>query len=370
MGWTERTAGTAWLVALSALSCGRSGLDVDGTDAAARAVVEAGPADISDGAAALLSYGVVAADYSRAIDRIVLIGTDEALHLVDPHTLDDQAIPLEGGVSVSVTPDGLHAAVGQQTSNIKPRVLYYDLTSRMLAGSFALGDNQLGSVLSGASPFVYAIPEDTTGFGGILQVDVSTGVVTGVGGGSGLTVEFMRPGSVSSDGLHMVLVGDDPQCERLAYVSLSDAGFGRAVVVPNEESSPSRFPCCGGWMTLDDSQIYLTCGDILGTTTLKPTASIPPVITDADFHSNDGTVAVLATIDDGFPTELEVLYVATLGIERSEHLPPIRLGGVDTQTYGLYVFHDAAGTGIFAIIAAPIPMASGASPEAVAIVPL
>jgi hypothetical protein len=61
-----------------------------------------------------LPYNVVSAAYDKPLDKLVLISSDpNELHIYDPQTHADQAVPLAlAPLSVAVRPDGLFAAVG------------------------------------------------------------------------------------------------------------------------------------------------------------------------------------------------------------------------------------------------------------------
>ena len=61
-----------------------------------------------------LGYSVVAADYSKALDRVVIIiNSPKELHIYDPIGRSDQIVPLpKTPLFLSVGPDGLSAAVG------------------------------------------------------------------------------------------------------------------------------------------------------------------------------------------------------------------------------------------------------------------
>ena len=79
----------------------------------------------------ILSYDVVDAEYSKPLNRIVAVSSDQpALHVLDPETFQEVSVtlPLEP-TSVSVAPDGLTAAVGHTGPPGSGRVSLVDLVA-------------------------------------------------------------------------------------------------------------------------------------------------------------------------------------------------------------------------------------------------
>ena len=305
----------------------------------------------------LLPYRVLSADYSRALDLMVIVGTDDALHLVDPHTLSDTPISLSGGVYVSVSPDGLRAAVAQQA---QLQVTYLDLAARSLLGTYQLGQNPPGYLLFAGSDHVYVMPTSPLPGDGLIDVALTTSQASGVK----LPGSFI-PGSVSRDGGIMFLV--DSTCATLWRFFMTDDGG-----IAQEQQSFDQ-PCCAAWITPDNADVYLGCGQVLGAGSLQQTTSLSAaaIVTAVDFYSMDKTVAVLAAPDGGggLATQLQTYDIQSLGLLRTQALPPIEIDGSPAPSFGRYVFHDTAGTKTFAIIAAPKSAAHAPDQLTFAIVP-
>src|SRR5215471_10566781 len=68
----------------------------------------------ADAQPAMLSFRPAAAAYSKALDRIILVsGNPNVLHIYDPVSGSDLKVSLtQPPLSLSLSPDGLHAAVG------------------------------------------------------------------------------------------------------------------------------------------------------------------------------------------------------------------------------------------------------------------
>jgi hypothetical protein len=119
-----------------------------------------------------LGYGVIDAAYSRAIDRIVIV-TDKgnAAHLVDPHDMNDVSIPLPiTPASVSVSPDGAHAAVGHDGF-----ISYVDLMAHSVLHTWNVSA-PFGDVALSNS-YVYGFPSSDQ-WVSLYVVDVSSGATT------------------------------------------------------------------------------------------------------------------------------------------------------------------------------------------------
>ena len=76
-----------------------------------------------------LPYAVIAAAYSRSLERMVMVGDDQALHIYDPASCVNRRVPLpRTGLSVSLHPSGKEAVVGHDG-----RLTVVDLMSESVA---------------------------------------------------------------------------------------------------------------------------------------------------------------------------------------------------------------------------------------------
>jgi hypothetical protein len=199
-------------------------------------------------AVARLPHRVVDADYSAALDRLVLVSKDPpALYLHDPRTHAETAVPLAGApTSVSVSPDGLFAAVGHANA-----VSHVDLTlatARRLAVS-----GNVAEVALSDDGHVFAFSADASGHIQILTVSTTTGEETdGLSELTGLPSARVRPGAPS---LYLVGGGYSGWVERF------DISAGLPLLA---SISPSSYGCGGGlWMTDSGDRVITRCGTVL-----------------------------------------------------------------------------------------------------------
>ena len=125
-----------------------------------------------------LPFHAIAAEYSKPLDRIIIVSANpNVLHMIDGVTHDDRtvALPLTP-LAISVSPDGLHAAVGHDGL-----VSYVNLSTAALDKTFPITASAAGLILSNASIFTFQ-----QWSGPSLMVDIATGHVQNWGGYFGL----------------------------------------------------------------------------------------------------------------------------------------------------------------------------------------
>jgi uncharacterized protein (TIGR03437 family) len=125
-----------------------------------------------------LSFEVVDAQYSRGLDRVIMVTANpNQLVVYDPfaqQVTGTVALPLPPS-NVSVAPDGLHAAVGHNAW-----ISYIDLTKPTLAKTIAIACDVLEALIGGGD-YIYALPRRDQ-WTKIFVVRISTGAdVSGSG---------------------------------------------------------------------------------------------------------------------------------------------------------------------------------------------
>ena len=225
---------------------------------------------------------MIDAAYSRAIDRIVLVtDTGNAVHLVDPHTLDDVSIALPSvPASVSVAPNGTHAAIGHDGF-----ISYVDLMEQAVThtwnASAPFGDVALSNT------YVYGFPSSNQ-WVSMHVVDVSTGVDAPVG-----NIYAGMQGAVNPDGTTLFGVDTELEPDSLYAFDLTN---GAQPVQGNMYFGDEQPPCGALWISMDGSRLYTGCGYVFnanGLTYFGSLSASGQVVAGVDDWSADGTVAVL-----------------------------------------------------------------------------
>jgi chitinase len=300
---------------------------------------------VDSGAVTVLAYGVISADYSRALDRMVLLGTDSALHLLDPHTMADSPVPVGGASYVTVSPDGIHAAVVLGAASA---IAYYDLSSESLVASYSVAPLQPVSATFGSANILYVFPEQAQSTVA-AQLNIATGSVLQLEIPYELIAPFTR-GVLTPDGT--TLFAMDKPCRELGDFNLQDGG------IVDVAGTSLQSACCGLWLSPDASRLFDGCGRVFSGSPPEGTGSLSGTgwVVSMDFYSGAAnTIAVLAApVSSGVPTQIQTYDIQSLALLGASTLPTIPLGGQAADAFGLYVFHDAAGTHTFAIVATPV----------------
>lgn len=207
-----------------------------------------------------LTHDVIAAKYSRGLNRVVMVSGSPStrLYLMDPTTGVEQSLALSRvPTSLALSPDGSEAAVGHDgritwvkldtLAQAQPEVKLLDLSAK--AYSLALD----------ASRHVYVVPESDQ-WVNLRTVDVSTNVESTTTAVGGLYAK------------DSIVVRHDGHALYTQYADLSTSALHAwtlqsGVPVYVRESDPVAFDnsLCPGtlWMSNDDSGLVTGCGVIV-----------------------------------------------------------------------------------------------------------
>lgn len=118
-----------------------------------------------------LSFGVTDAEFSKQLDRIVIVSASpNQLHIYDPSTNTDTSVALPlAPTSVSVGPDGTHAAVGYNAY-----VSYVNLETAKIDKTYSVTADVLDVVLAG-NGYIYAFPKYDQ-WESIRCIEIATGL--------------------------------------------------------------------------------------------------------------------------------------------------------------------------------------------------
>ena len=120
-----------------------------------------------------LTYRVIDADYSVALDRLVMVAdSPDALHIYDPGTGQDKSVKLPTtGKFVSISPDGKFVAVAHVGL-----ITYIDLEAGSIVKTFDFPQMITDIVLAG-NGFIYVEPQSGS-FQKLTDIEIETGKET------------------------------------------------------------------------------------------------------------------------------------------------------------------------------------------------
>jgi Putative binding domain, N-terminal len=191
-----------------------------------------------------LKFRPIAAEYSPALDRIIMVASNpNQLHIYAPG-LGDTVVALAGApLSMAVSPDGLHAAVGHDTS-----VSYINLSTASVERTFTIASPAQTLTLS--STWIYVLP---TYEGNVFSLNISTGAVSQLFAFYGSGARF----NAAVNALYGTRDGISPN-DILRY----DISTGP---ITNQTDSiyHGDYPVCGPvFFSLDGSRIYDGCATV------------------------------------------------------------------------------------------------------------
>lgn len=307
-----------------------------------------------------LAYRPVDAEYSRSLDRIVMVSASpNALHVYDPVTGTDQSVALNVAPQcVSVSPDGKFAAVGHNAW-----ISYVDLTTATLVKTWAVtadvGDIVIGdpmTVSAKTTRFAYAFPR-VDQWVTIHTVDLTTGAETLAGtsaiyAGDKAKLQF---GSLNIFGTTSGL--SPPSLEKYLIGATGTATVGTSVW------------SAGGvnlWVSDDGVQILSADGSRYRTADMSYGGKLPDTtcVLYANAPASPSTAAgKLLLVPDtscySYPpnaanddTALRIYDATYLALQQTVPLPRFGLGSAAYAAHGRYAFFNNAGAKQFAVVQA------------------
>lgn len=208
---------------------------------------------------AVLPYDVVDAEYSAALDRIVVVSASpaSALLIVDPVTETAQSIALnKAPLCVSVSLDGKSAVVGHDAMlSVVDLVTATRTMERPVA--VKVGDVVLGS------GFAYAFPASGAQWTNIYTVNLATGAVT-LSTGSSIYGGDRAKLHAGGAAIYGVTTGLSPgNMENFAINAKGVANYGWASPYWGDHSFGSDL-----WMSQDGTHVFTSSGNVFATTPL------------------------------------------------------------------------------------------------------
>jgi hypothetical protein len=320
-----------------------------------------------------LGHDIVDAEYSDALDAVVMVSASpaNALHLFLTGTGERRVLPLgKAPVAISVSPDGLAAAVGHDEL-----VTYVNLAELVQAGATTpvLLDSSarpLDLVLDGRG-YVHVFPIRSSTYR-VHSIEVATNTET-LGA---LTLSTPRP-SLHPSGDYIYAANDFVPGDIEKYDI-------RSGVTEFLYASPDQYRMCGNlWIDDDGQTIYTSCGDAFRSSVV-PLEDMTHKGRLELTASNDSTPGYrIASLSRSTPmneimlvefgsdycpdqyfdvaacwTHLGLYAGATLDRTALYSIPPINVEGSDYMQQGLFVFHSADGMRRYMLSSVPWAPAS------------
>ncbi|HLY08128.1 MAG TPA: fibronectin type III domain-containing protein [Planctomycetota bacterium] len=316
-----------WLVLVGALgpACGSGGSKGGG-----------GSQPLAEGVVGPLGFAVVDAEYSRSLDRLVMVSASpHRLHSVDPSTGADQQVTLPRAPGcVSVSPDGLTAAVG-----FDGLVCLVDLSTVTVTAIYPVTCDVLDIVLA-SNGYLYAFPRHDQ-WEQIRCIATATGAETPSTGNSiyAGTLAKLRPGSTS---IYGATNGLSPASLEIYSIAPGTAAWS---------TSTSSQPTGGNlWIGSDGQEIVTQPGTVFSPSLgyLGTLSGISAVVA-ADMAPTAGKILVVPGA--GYPAtpanqdaEVQIFDSTTLALLGRFALPDFTGGLRPSPSLGRWVFVRAGET--------------------------
>ncbi len=248
-------AGSAGVGGAGASGAGQGGAGGAGAAGSGGGVVgwgclEQGTGTGTSGQVKALDFSVVDAEYSTSLQAIVAVSDQSTLQVVFPWSgATAVKIPLpKKALSVSVGPDGMHAAVGHDGF-----VSHVDLCSGAVT-PYKVSTTAFDVVLGG-NGYIYAFPQKDQ-WERVRAINLATAQET-LSGGQLIyagTVGKLHPDGLSMYGANRGLSPDD--------IMRFDISSGPASML-YDSPYHGTYPMCGDlWMSDDGKRIFTRCGNV------------------------------------------------------------------------------------------------------------
>ena len=298
-----------------------------------------------------LTFGVIDAEYSRALDKIILVsGSPNQLHILDGASGADSPVALPvAPTAVSVSPDGLFAAVGHNA-----HVSYIDLKAAKLLQTYAVDTQVLDVVLSAG--YIYAFPLQDQ-WESIRCVRLSDGALTkssDVAIYAGTTAKLHPAGKV-------LYTADNG----LSPATLEEFNVANGTPTGGKEYPyfGTYSPCGEVWMSEDGMRIFSRCGSVFRASpevaaqdmTYNGSLSDLQYVQWVDHSSAAAKVAAIPGVRQYNPgtaqsdAEVHLYAYEYLSLDRVIALPQIGANGAAHPVHGRFVFFSADGKQLFVL---------------------
>lgn len=299
---------------------------------------------------AMLSYRPNAAEFSTVLDSIVTVsGNPNTLHIYNPVSGNDKKVSLvQPPLSLSLSPDGLHAAVGHDAL-----ISYVDLLSGSVEKTYVVPATADKVVLS--SSWIYVMPVRQ---GGSVSVNIASGVVTPNNSVFFTNATGARM-NTSVNAIYGTRDGTSPN-------DIEEYDISTGPITKQFDSPYHGDYCIFGpvWFSPNGTRIYTGCGTVFRAS--KDPKLDMYYMTSLVGVSSIGAFAESAAIDrfaliagapvypststnDGTVMLFESTFLKSAG---QFALPNFSVNGVSFQAHGKWLFFNAASTELYVLMEA------------------
>jgi hypothetical protein len=293
-------------------------------------------------AGVMLDFSVTDAEYSRALDRIVMVAPDpDQLIALDPLSgaLDAVAValPLDPS-SVSVHPDGASAAVGYDGF-----VSLVDLDPSQLIGTFPVTVDVFDVVLAG-NGYAYATSASPSDWWGLHALHWATGQETWSTSAHRDTAARLHP---AGDRIYGAERGVSPE-------DIKRFGIAAGTIGPSYGSPyHGDYEMCGDlWFSEDGARIFTACGNIFVASNIRGDDMTYLGALDgtiwAQYLDHSAAAGLLAVVTRA-GGELLLFDDALLTVVAALPLPSVTVSGRTYPTTGRFAFFSADGSAVHVI---------------------
>ncbi|HEX7361068.1 MAG TPA: choice-of-anchor D domain-containing protein [Bryobacteraceae bacterium] len=281
-------------------------------------ITQLGPSDSSPGFQNL-SVNVVAADYSKTLDKLVYVSAEpNELHLYDPDTQADTFISLAyAPTSLSVDPNGYYAAVGHDGW-----ISYVDLQATpMTVQVFPIAADVTSLALGGGYIYAFSSWDPLDAY----TLQISDGTIT-----SSLNVV----GQIS----RLFAYGNT------LYLSGGELAEWDLAQNPPIVSTSSASTCGNLWLSADASRIYTACANAYNATDFSTTGLLLSEAGTVQWAADSTSLLAVVplhppdTNSDLIDSQLQIYSDPDLSFIREEPLPSFSVSGTDYTGHGKYAF--------------------------------
>lgn len=296
-----------------------------------------------------LKFRVQDAEYSRALDRMIMVGTEPSqLHIYDPKTGADQAVNLLlPPSSVSVSPDGRYAAVGHNA-----HISYIDLAAGQLVKTMDVSTDVLDVILAG-NGYVYAFPRRDQ-WESIYSIQVASGQETR---SSSWAIYAGTVAKLHPSGKYMYGADNGLSPSDIEKYSIEQ---GTAQVL-YDSPYHGDYPMCGDlWISEDGRRIFTKCGNVFRSSEvaaddMRYNGSLNTSIRSLAHSVSAHEIAVVPELSwnsTGDDTKLKFFNDDVLTPVSELRLPKWKVGATAYPAHGKFVFYNAAADTAYVVVQA------------------